>query len=1357
MQLGKPVTYRDYTNETALEYSGYNKRGEPPANLMDYGGAYDPAAGFVYKDEPSNDKDKDPVFLGPRPVDSPKAILAVIEQLQNAPGMQVCATKPGARECKTARDQLEEKLMAALQTMDYSTPASFTDVIEMFRRLRLAEMQLSALKATVLGDKANPGLKEQMNLIHRAKSQFEQKIDGAYENIQNVVAQRRELMNSESRRLTDLDRNAKITLERVSKKMIATNGRKAGVVLAKSRVAMGHTLNDISTQAYTVGTSWTDGLNELERRYDEWHNDTSSVMETAEKSSRTAKDDGKLLARLMSTALRVVSQQAKLIAESKQRDWLGTAGRSVEESAEKLSREFREKNLKQIMNQVGLTTQDLQQAIATADFNRYPKMRTLQTQASTLSRLVSSQLKSAAGEVMDTAGDLFKNVDAKARYLERLTSDIAKLVADEAGKVQSVRGFGLDSLAMIGSDFDSKIGEIKNFSSRAVDGIASDVTKSIETYGSELNKISADADNKGNDIIDSAKSRAAALIHEAVSSGLIGVDSLGTSARAAQTGAELSAAELKSVTDTARSIVKTDADTMTAGLVEGRDTVNQISSSVAGLLRMAESNLMGTVENFQSTISEKIGNIQINFDEFFKSITGDTNARSREFVMAVEDGRQAVAAVGELENTVEVKISEIKQNLENSKVKLQDFAVAANKMSDIVHAASNTASSAFSQRTVESLAGPAGVIATEAEKKSNAVASSVARGIRFARRRIKLRDAQDHMLGSKDSLRHIAAVLGELGSLPAVGTEESARQVMDAKKKFVFSQLVRELLAMRNEFLNSSATLDEESRHAVAEAIDRSAKIVTIQAGKFSEDLEQKKAVVTTLGNKTQELLKSISLHTGKARQDFEKFNRRVNTSEWRLDSLGINAADLLLGTQKKISDTTEGLIKLLTARTRQTVAESSNMTAESRQRINEAIDSVEQGPKKVEFITGNGTERFDEVRKIVELQAKEFHSRMMKALKAMSITVGDVRQAVEKNILRESLNLTDSEWRVFNVLVGVSDTLDSEEGKSDNMWSNARGEIEKHRNKVTEELIKLSQKMHANYAKLQLVATKQFLGIDKNLSKYLASLGGDLKAADANLTAANEFLKNALGGGARTSDGSEKQAYSISGILRNLSLRNQGRLQGLLEKVISGDITFEEAFAEARKIDLNGIQSTNRAVSLLMGSMIDFQQALYRAFGGSRERLDNSTAAIDEILNARGPEILVKAANVDGFNTNVSEQITKFGNDSDATLAIDTAKVAYLQNAIEENRTAVNMMMGNLANEIDLLEGQMKANQLDFETWIEGTISDEIAKARTKEETLKQKLGLKTPSSFVQGPAEDPVLRFELAEMKKRFRMRNA
>jgi len=52
---------------------------------------------------------------------------------------------------------------------------------------------------------------------------------------------------------------------------------------------------------------------------------------------------------------------------------------------------------------------------------------------------------------------------------------------------------------------------------RAVDGIASDVTKSIETYGSELNKISADADNKGKDIIDSAKSRAAALIREAVS------------------------------------------------------------------------------------------------------------------------------------------------------------------------------------------------------------------------------------------------------------------------------------------------------------------------------------------------------------------------------------------------------------------------------------------------------------------------------------------------------------------------------------------------------------------------------------------------------------------------------------------------------------------------------------------------------------------------------------------------------------------------------------------------------------------------------------------------------------------------
>ena len=56
--------------------------------------------------------------------------------------------------------------------------------------------------------------------------------------------------------------------------------------------------------------------------------------------------------------------------------------------------------------------------------------------------------------------------------------------------------------------------------------------------------------------------------------------------------------------------------------------------------------------------------------------------------------------------------------------------------------------------------------------------------------------------------------------------------------------------------------------------------------------------------------------------------------------------------------------------------------------------------------------------------------------------------------------------------------------------------------------------------------------------------------------------------------------------------------------------------------------------------------------------------------------------------------------------------------------------MLGDIKNKLESFEGDIKSNQLDYETWINSVIADELGKEKLKEQELKSKLNITEAST---------------------------
>jgi hypothetical protein len=615
--------------------------------------------------------------------------------------------------------------------------------------------------------------------------------------------------------------------------------------------------------------------------------------------------------------------------------------------------------------------------------------------------------------------------------------------------------------------------------------------------------------------------------------------------------------------------------------------------------------------------------------------------------------------------------------------------------------------------------------------------------------------------GTLDYVRKAYSILQAIRSLSLQDTGSQERNLLNAQKNAATANIVKRVRNNLAGFLSKALGIQDDMSEVIQARNDKEASLIAVLAASLADELNRRRSNLTSLANGADTIIANVSESVGNSRFNFEKFNQRINTSETDLYSLSERAYKLMLETQTKTADMISRINTVLADRVEAAANRTAEVSADTQRRIESSVDEVKNSPNTVTQFVTNGSDRLLAFRDVLQQQAEKLHQMTVEMLTSAGVTINDIKAAASSAILRGDLSLSESEESVFNVLLGISDSLGSGSNTSDNLWTRATAELDEHRAEVAQQLSKLNERFIANKGKLELMAAKKDLIVNKKLAKFLDSLGADLSSEDVNLNSASQKFKAALNGESWTDN--SKQVYSVSGMLRNLSLKNQGRLQGLLERVVSGHMTFSDALREARKIDLGSIQSSSDAAGYLVGSMIDYQQSLYRAFGDANQRLNATVANISTYIDSRGPGLLFNLDDVSNSSARLDAQVTAFSNQTATVLAENLDEIALLQDQIEQNQTAINLLIGDLRNRIDQLEGEMKTNQLNYETWIDSVIAEELSKAEQKGQALKRKLDVTdSPTSSlaqIDRPDEIAELTMELKEVVRRFgsRMRGA
>ena len=1303
-----------------------------PANLMALGETYSKESGFGYSDT-RNNTSKTPVYLGTPPKDTPRAILEIVSNLMSSPGLQSCSSDIDAPGCAVARELLEKQMYAILETMVYTTPERLTNIRSLFRKLDLAERQLAKMRATVLGEGSIPGLQKNIALLGDSITQFDAKAEGAYGNIIKVMSDRRALMESEKTRLSDLEKNAKSTLEQYSKRLIAANARKAAARLNSVMKSIGKSLSDFGNQANYMSSDWSSGLDELDRGYTTWLNDTTTLLDLERGVADTARDDARVLSKSMNSTAKISSQQVLAAAASEQGTWQRLADASLKTAAKTKQKRTEDKS-QEILQAVNSTIGELVQEMNGFEFKRYPVSKQLRLAVDSFIPWGSARVKAAVSDSLDEASSLSKNL--KSIYLSQKIDEISKSISDQTSQVLAQGQMVKDSIAATSLNMGQTVSAAATAAAEDVGQIKSDAEKSVSRFGDELQSTGQSMRENADSIKDSGMSGVASIQIDSAESMLAGANGLVDATDSVLTGSALNNAKLKSITDAVSHTLSGSSRTLTAALMDERDTLNEITAATSAdtLAQMDSLTVKPVVLDIPSAGTDLSKTIQEN---------------QREYSNSVVDGQEAISRVSTVSKSLQAQLTSAASGISESSQ--DDKSTVSRLLSSMATQESMVNSSIAGAQSV--LASQLSLLRNPSElfKQVEGLSQALKDDIRAVLKVIgeKIQDSKFSVADTKVKLIDDVAQLGVL--LNAIDPRADSGAYSNAVKSEKNLEAIEFIRKVRNisQYISGKFGAVESDIDAQIRAKSGSVESEISKSGNsVLSRLEKDQEQLLSQSNDTDSLLERVSVNTGTVEREFEKFNQRINTSRTDLGTISDGAASLLYQTNQDVSSILGRVLQGLAQQVSHVKTVSTNASVESESRIDRAIQSVDESSEVTSDYASDASVQFKSAQDMIQQESENHHQRMLQAIKSVDRTVTDIRRSLLFAIASDRSAVSEAQIQVLKALSGLPDGTDG-------LMGNVRGEIDQHRKEVSNQLIEISKRLGVQLEKLKLLAAQKELGADTKLLSFISSLEQEIGGSEANLNASRDFFLGALKGDRSAESG--KQVYSLSGMLRNMSLKNRGKLQALLQQVSSGQITIEEAVTQARSVDINSIKNTNDAVSLLIAAMMDYQQNLYRVFGDSQARLDNTTSSINTYLDAHIPATLANLDQVSQSSSNTSQAISDLSNTTDITLQNDSDQIAQIENKMEQNRTAINIMLGDIGNQIDLLEGEMKTDQLDFENWIDSKIAQELGKAHEKAENLKQSLNLTSSvsSSSLVELREADALSMEIRELGRRSQLR--
>ena len=1339
MAMGLRDPYSDYKSGTAKQLSGYGTDLSHTRNLARVGQTYSTDSGFGYTAASGNSADVAPPFIGVRPTETPESILARLNQMVNDPNFAACGSNPSDNTCVMARNNMEQMMANAHASMDFTIPNTFAQMIEWYKQLNLAEAQVKMLNTTLLGNPATPaksrsGLSKLVDTLNTAITQLDTRADGAYQAVMDTEGTRRDLFDSEIARLTEKDRTAQASISAMSAKMLTGNSYQVLKSLSSVVYDLGESLESVTQDAGDITDDYESGLDALTTDYANFKSDiddTLAAMKTATDSDREA---ARSMANVLNATYKGTQKMVELTAQGTKKDFSTAADKMFQQAADKFNLNF------------GKVFSDLQKAQNSSNDN----WRLSMGQSAVNLGLKITAMKAAAKAVLPWAtGQLNKTLDTalgqgsnlgatgsfKALYLAQVAADSLKLAADAGSKAGETRRLHRDRLNQLRITNDENIGSIANQTGAVFGTITRSVANAVTGLASDVKEMAGAASNSAAAINAGASAQAANLTVLASGNAVAGATGLGDASDAAAAAAALSAARLAAVTDSASSAVNASSSAIENALLTGKDVAGEIKSSASSAVSAAETSLAQTASvTNTSQVQSKLSDAVTDLTNSVVTESGNMNAGTKdaESAMTAVEAAQTATAAGVTAANATVPAAAAGLHAASS-----ELTGLINGTESAISSTASGASASFNRSLMSGfasfLAGITGQLSGTAGSAQNDMADvqSV---------------IQDQVLGAKNESTQIirkdarlglelANVLDQLngGASATIGTVGSIIPALLANRNAAAAREMLDLTQIRSLLDRRTGNITADVAADADRQANQTVAVLQRMVDPLMIDLIEKRDKLLDVDKDENRIVNKLLNQVDTAHQSLDKFRSASSDIQYSLDQMSDGLDAKITAVHGNESAIVARVMDALASATRSAGNTTGVAISDVVEKLGAATDILKSTAGDVAVQANIAAESFKAFQSISDGLALKSHLAFVHTATSVGESLVDRLGTVQAQQVLDSMNLTDSERDVFNELV---DTTNSVQGGSDaqmRFWHELQARLAQHQNNVSILINKTDAKIDKQFQDLQVAAGRKALGYAQYIQGLVDQVNPDLKISESNLT--SSFGRFRLGQSGQPGNWADdaKRSYSLKSLLRNLSVKNQARLSQIVEQFEAGGLTLDDAIKAARQVNLGDINSVQDAAGLLANSMEEYRGALFTAFIDSGANMDNATAYIDEEVTNMTSQLVMGLDTLGQETDSVNAQASFFANSSDAMLAADSSTVASLQDAIQQNQTAVNEMLGDLKNQISVLEGDMNSKEIDFESWIDSVIADEIGKAQRKADSLKAQLRAANSTSLIQ------------------------
>ena len=1289
-------TKAEYT-DADQRYSPQNLANSLARGAMAAGLQYDPQNGYRWLDfEPSSaasPQTSGPAWFGLMPSLSPEAAVLRLNQLLSDSRFTDCGSDANSGPCKAAREESEKLMVTIMDSIDVTRPNSIAMIANWAKQLDLARTQVGILNATLRGDPVMKSglLSKVATLQTEAIPQFDSLLTTAYNNVLAANDQRRALFVSEQDRLTNEQKTGAASVQTLAAKMARVNLAKAGTELFKSTSKYGAAVFEAGAGATEMIRDVASGLSDLRKRYSEWGDEYLGMLDDLRGQGKSVVAEARGDARLMNATFKGTEQLLLMAAKRQGKDrtvdvkkMFVSAGKSANSTISKFELAASRNSTNAFL--------DAGQALNNTIYDSGPVLVDLGQKSTNLLQQGLSSINGTIENALQSANSLAANANLKAIYMDQLGEDVAKLGSDSATAVSKSASLVDDLRAELLGSFLSNYSEVADVSADLFGNIVKTVAGGIEGLQSDLGKIANGSLAAAAAIKASSDQSTSALAGRAATDSTNTVSSFSAANLAIRSLLGLTDAKLKLSSDSSGSSLSDSARILQSAMAAEGDSVGEIAAAARQDSELAKSRIGGQIStaftNSNAQLDRQSESLLASVSEYQAS----TMAESSEAKTGVRDARNANSAAD---------------------MALQRVAGQFEDANTIVSSLTDKGNSDF-ETMMRQLAGQDSLIgdtrkavetglSTAAQSQLSAYAAELARLTTGSLLGAQIRSTKDVLKQRMEANRplfHAPAVDGIVKELQSISGLER--------------QLAPVLLALRN---NETGYLLGRLREASVAMATRMDSARTEEIEGFNADLASTQQAVARMGNATEIQLKEWIAGTLGELGDAKKILHAISVRPNPMPEISA-AVDRIKASFAKLTQSSDAFAT--NARANQTLAIASALeylanktkammgrksSSEGDERIDQIRAALDAARKTLADVLTNSSAQMQKMERLSNSRAEFVHGRFLDVVKSLGVAVVDTKTRIAEKEHQASIAATEKQRMLLSQLSALLAGLgDSDSSVSSKIAAASLG--------ISAQLARADSDSDSALQRATSGDLQNAISAENSIDTHINQIGPDLSQSEAVLAQASSELQS--------TPVDRSQAYKLQGLLGQLSDRSKQRVLTIMRNLDLGNLSLDDAIAQARQLDLSHINSVDDALVLLAVSAHAYQAAVNQAFAGSQERLQATTELVDGRLTYMTQGLLRQVTDLNATNDALETQISQFATNSSSALQNDTAIINAIKNQIETDRTSVSALLSNLAESVDTYEGSLKSNETDYETWVDSTIAKELEVANVKAQALR-------------------------------------